>query len=47
MVLGKLDSYMYKNEIKTLPNIIHKDKLNDFFKAPKVAFPGILWHQNR
>ena len=25
MVLGKLDSYMLKNEIRTLPNIIHKD----------------------
>ena len=24
MVLGKLDSYMYKNEIRTLPNTIHK-----------------------
>jgi len=28
MVLGKLDSYMEKNEIRTLPNTIHKDKLN-------------------
>ena len=27
MVLGKLDSYMSKNEIRTLPNTIHKDKL--------------------
>ena len=27
MVLGKLDSYMEKNEIKTLPNTIHKNKL--------------------
>ena len=27
MVLGKLDSYMQKNEIRTLPNTIHKDKL--------------------
>ena len=26
MVLGKLDSYMEKNEIRTLPNTIHKDK---------------------
>ena len=26
-VLGKLDSYMQKNEIRTLPNTIHKDKL--------------------
>ena len=24
---GKLDSYMYKNEIRTLFNSIHKDKL--------------------
>ena len=24
---GKLDSYMSKNEIRTLPNTIHKDKL--------------------
>ena len=24
MVLGKLDSYMQKNEIRTLPNTIHK-----------------------
>ena len=24
MVLGNLDSYMYKNEIRTLPNTIHK-----------------------
>ena len=28
MVLGKLDSYMEKNEIRTLPNTIHKDTLN-------------------
>ena len=28
MVLGKLDSYLQKNEIGTLPNTIHKDKLN-------------------
>ena len=27
MVLGKQDSYMQKNEIRTLPNIVHKDKL--------------------
>ena len=27
MVLGKLDSYMDKNEIRTLPNTTHKDKL--------------------
>ena len=27
MVLGKLDSYMQKNEIRTLPKTIHKDKL--------------------
>ena len=27
MVLGKLDSYMSKNEIRILLNIIHKDKL--------------------
>ena len=27
MVLGKLDSYMKKNEIRPLPNAIHKDKL--------------------
>ena len=26
MVPGKLDSYMLKNEIRTLPNTIHKDK---------------------
>ena len=26
MMLGKLDSFMLKNEISTLPNIIHKDK---------------------
>ena len=25
--LGKLDSYMEKNDIRTLPNMIHKDKL--------------------
>ena len=25
MVLGKLDSYMQKNRIRTLPNKIHKD----------------------
>ena len=27
MVQGKLDSYMKKNEIRTLPNTIHKCKL--------------------
>ena len=27
MVLGKLDSYMLMNEIRTLPNTIHKSKL--------------------
>ena len=26
MVLGTLDSYMLKNEIRTLPNTIHQDK---------------------
>ena len=26
-MLGKLDSYMQKNEIRMLPNTIHKDKL--------------------
>ena len=26
-VLGKLDSHMEKNEIRTLPNTIHKNKL--------------------
>ena len=26
-VLGKLDSYVQKNEIGTFPNIIHKNKL--------------------
>ena len=26
-MLGKLDSYMEKNEIRTLLNTIHKDKL--------------------
>ena len=25
--LGTLDSYMYKNEIRTPPNTIHKNKL--------------------
>ena len=24
MVLGKLDSYMYKNQIRTFPNTMHK-----------------------
>jgi len=27
MVLGKLENYMLKKEIRTLPNTIHKDKL--------------------
>ena len=27
LVLGKLDSYMEKNEIRTLSNTIHKNKL--------------------
>ena len=27
MVLGKLNSYVLKNEIRTLPNTILKDKL--------------------
>ena len=26
-MLGKLDSHMQKNEIRTLPNTIHKNKL--------------------
>ena len=26
MVLGKVDNYMQKNEIRTLANTIHKDK---------------------
>ena len=25
--VGKLDSYMQKNEIRTLPKTVHKDKL--------------------
>ena len=27
VVLGKLDSYMQRNEIRTFPNTIHKDIL--------------------
>ena len=27
VVLGKLDSYMQKNQIRTRPNATHKDKL--------------------
>ena len=27
MVLEKLDSYMWKNEVRTFPNIIYKNKL--------------------
>ena len=27
MVLGKLDSHVSKNEMRTLPNTIHKNKL--------------------
>ena len=27
VMLGKLDSYMYKDKIRTLPNTIHKYKL--------------------
>ena len=27
MVLGKLDSYVQKNKIRSLPNAIHKDKI--------------------
>ena len=27
VVLGKLDSHMEKNEIRTLPDTIHKNKL--------------------
>ena len=27
VVLSKLDSYMEKNEIRTVPNTIHKNKL--------------------
>ena len=27
VVLGKLDNFVFKNEIRTLPNTIHKDKL--------------------
>jgi len=29
---GKLDNYMWKNEIRTLPNTIHKDKLKNGLK---------------
>ena len=27
MEMGKLDSYMEKDEIRILPNTVHKDKL--------------------
>ena len=27
VVLGKLDSYMQKDKIRTIPNTIHKNKL--------------------
>ena len=30
---GKTDSYMQKNEIRTLPNTIHKNKLKNGFKT--------------
>ena len=33
MLLGKLDSYVQKNEIRTLPNAIHKDKLKMDYKT--------------
>ena len=33
MVLGKLDSYVQKNEIRTLPNAIDKDKLKMDYKT--------------
>ena len=29
VVLGKLDSYMQKDEIRTIPNTIHKNKLKN------------------
>ena len=28
VVLGKLDSYVSKNEVRTLPNTIHKNKMD-------------------
>ena len=37
MVLGELDSYKLKNEIRTLSNTIHKDKLK-LDKRPKCKF---------
>ena len=40
MVLGKLDSYMHKNEIRTLPNTIHKDKLKMDSRFLAVSSPG-------
>ena len=33
MLLGKLESYVQKNEIRTLPNAIHKDKLKIDYKT--------------
>ena len=33
MVLGKLDSYVQKNEIRTLPNAIDKDKVKMDYKT--------------
>ena len=35
MVLGKLNSYVYKNEIRTLPNTIHKNKLKGLNIRPE------------
>ena len=42
MVLGKLDSYMWKNEIAPLPNNIHKNK----FKMDRRIKCDIGKHQN-
>ena len=38
MVLGKLDSHMEKNEMRTLPNTIHKNKLKTDQRPDTIEF---------
>ena len=39
MVLGKLDSYMYKNEIRTLPKVMEiKTKINTWHLIKLTSF---------
>ena len=46
MALGKLDTYVQKNEIRSLPNAIHKDKLKMDLRPKRMTKTVKLLEEN-